>query len=551
MSRTKHLRIVPLGGLGEIGKNMTAFEIGQDAIIIDTGIMFPANDMHGIDYIIPDFNYLVQRSDLKIHAILFTHGHEDHIGAVQHVVAKYPKVPLYATGLTAGIIELKLAEAGLRDTDIKIFKAGDHFNLGPFKIEAFHMCHSIPDCVGFAIDTPFGLIVHTGDYKFDNTPVDGRKPDYARLASYGQRGVKLLMADSTNAEREGWTGSESSIEAAFERVFREAKGRIMVATFATLISRIQQAANVAQKLGRRMVINGHSMREYVKMARQMKYLDIPESMILDPGKIGSVEPHKLVMMVTGSQGEPSSVLTKMSIGKHRYLDVKAGDTIVLSSHPIPGNEESVSRTINRLMQRGAQVVYEPLEKVHVSGHASRDEMRLMIHLTQPQWLLPIHGELRHLKAHAQLGIEAGVPPNHVIVVENGNVIEVDKHQVRVGERVQGGYVFVDGGGTKLTGRAVIHDREILSRDGFLLVSVNIDKKTGALLKEPDIISRGFVFVREADELMDTVRENVYETLRTARQQNGRRQQVLEDSISRVLYNETRRRPMVFAIVNEI
>jgi ribonuclease J len=551
MSRGKHLRIIPLGGLGEIGKNMTVFEMGTDAIVIDTGIMFPANDMHGVDYIIPDFNYLVERKDLKIHGIIFTHGHEDHIGAVQHVVEKFPGVPLYATRLTAGLLEYKLTDAGLRDVDVKIIQAGSKFEVGPFKIEPFHMCHSIPDCVGFAFDTPYGLIVHTGDYKFDNTPVDGRRPDYARLASYGQRGVKLLMADSTNADREGWTGSESSIEAAFEKVFKEAKGRIMVATFATLISRIQQVANVAAKLGRKMVINGHTMREYVKMARQMGYLDIPDSMLLDPGKIANIEPHKLLMMVTGSQGEPSAVLSKMATGKHRYLDVKPGDMIVLSSHPIPGNEESVYRTINRLIERGANVVYDPIEAVHVSGHASRDEMRLMIHLTQPKWIMPVHGELRHLRHHGKLAVEAGVPESNVILSENGTVIEVDKHSIRKGERVPGGYVFVDGSGVGEIGRAVIRDREILARDGFFLVSVTLNRKSGELLKEPEVISRGFIYLREADDLLELVKDTVKQVMKSGRNLNGNRQSVLEETVGKLLYNETRRRPMVFLIVNEV
>jgi ribonuclease J len=507
--------------------------------------------MHGVDYIIPDFNYLVERKDLKIHGIIFTHGHEDHIGAVQHVVEKFPGVPLYATRLTAGLLEYKLTDAGLRDVDVKIIQAGSKFEVGPFKIEPFHMCHSIPDCVGFAFDTPYGLIVHTGDYKFDNTPVDGRRPDYARLASYGQRGVKLLMADSTNSDREGWTGSESSIEPAFEKVFKEAKGRIMVATFATLISRIQQVANVAAKLGRKMVINGHTMREYVKMARQMGYLDIPDSMLLDPGKIANIEPHKLLMMVTGSQGEPSAVLSKMATGKHRYLDVKPGDTIVLSSHPIPGNEESVYRTINRLIERGANVVYDPIEDVHVSGHASRDEMRLMIHLTQPKWIMPVHGELRHLRHHGKLAIEAGVPESNVILSENGTVIEVDKHSVRKGERVPGGYVFVDGSGVGEIGRAVIRDREILARDGFFLVSVTLNRKTGELLKEPEVISRGFIYLREADDLIDLVKDTVKQVMKSGRNLNGNRQSVLEETVGKLLYNETRRRPMVFLIVNEV
>ncbi len=545
------LRIIPLGGLGEIGKNMTVFEMGNDALILDTGIMFPANDMHGVDYIIPELTYLLERKDLKIHGILYTHGHEDHIGAVDHVVKALPSgIPLYATPLTAGLLEYKLRDAGLRDTVVKTFKAGDMLQIGPFKIEAFHMTHSIPDCVGFAFDTPHGLIVHTGDYKFDNTPVDGRKPDYARLARYGEKGVKLLMADSTNSDQDGWTPSEAIIEPAFERVFKEAKGRIMVATFASLMSRIQQVANVSKKVGRKMVIYGHTMREYTKIAMRLGYLEIPESIVLDAGRISSVEPHKLVFMITGSQGEPSAVLSKLATGKQRNLEVQEGDTIILSSHPIPGNEEMVYRTINRLIERGANVIYDPLEDVHVSGHCRREEMRLMINLTQPQYILPVHGEARHLRQHGKLAVEAGVAANHVIISENGVVIDVDRNGVRkTNERISAGYVFVDGNGVGDIGRAVIHDREVLARDGFFLVAVSVDKNTGKLLKAPDIISRGFVYLREADDLLDSVRDTVQQVIENNR--NGRRQEALEESLGRLLYNETRRRPMVFSIVNEI
>lgn len=554
------LRIIPLGGLGEIGKNMTVLEYGAEAIVIDSGIMFPTNDMHGIDYIIPDFNYLIERKDLKIHGILYTHGHEDHIGAVQHVIDAFPDVTLYATRLTAGLIEVKLHNArrfkdggGVTKADpkINIFKAGDSFKLGPFTIEPFHMTHSIPDCVGFAIDTPHGLVVHTGDYKFDNKPVDGRLPDYARLASFGERGVRVLLGDSTNADKEGWTPSESIIDSAFDKVFKQAKGRIMVATFASLLSRVQQVANAARRHDRKIAIIGYTMREYVKLAREMGYLDIPEDMLLDVGKISSVEPHKLVLMVTGTQGEPSAVLGKLAVGRHRFLDVQKGDTIILSSHPIPGNEEMVYRTIDRLIMRGAEVVYEPLESVHVSGHARREEMRLTISLVKPKFLVPVHGEARHLVQHAKLGVECGIPEGNVIVAENGSVIEVDKHSVRKGERVPGGYVFVDGSGVGDIGKAVIRDREILARDGFMIVAVTVDKKTGELIGSPEIISRGFVYLRDSEALMSTVEQTVVNVLNANRSANGSRRDKLDESIGRLLYNETRRRPMVFSIVNEV
>ncbi|MGB1288952.1 MAG: ribonuclease J, partial [Aggregatilineales bacterium] len=526
------------------------------AIIIDSGIMFPENDMHGVDYIIPDFQYLRDRQDLKIHGILYTHGHEDHIGAVRHMVEAFPGVPLYGTELTMGLIEVKLrdrfSDVNLTGrSPIKKFRAGDKLNVGPFKIEPFHMCHSIPDCVGFAIDTPQGLIVHTGDYKFDNTPVDGKKPDYGKLASFGERGVKLLMADSTNADKEGWTPSEATIEPALDKVFGESKGRIMVATFASLISRVQMVANACIKHDRRMAITGYTMREYVKIAQRIGYLDIPDKLFIDAHNISSVPPEKLVLMVTGSQGEPGAVLGRLSVGSHRFLDVQKDDTIILSSHPIPGNEEMVYRTINRLIERGANVVYHPLENVHVSGHARREEMRLMLNLVKPMFLLPVHGEMRHLRLHRDLAIESGIPESNVLLAENGTVIEVDKHYVRKGERLPGGYVFVDGSGVGDIGRAVIRDREVLARDGFLLVSVNVDKKTGKLVREPQIISRGFVYLREADELMRTVKAAVHEVMERNHNSNGRRRDVLEEKVGKLLYNETRRRPMVFSIINDV
>jgi len=551
MSKAK-LRIIPLGGCGEIGKNMTVFEYGSEAIVLDTGIMFPTSDMHGVDYIIPDFNYLRGRSDLKIQGILFTHGHEDHIGAVRHVVEAFPNVPLYATRLTAGLIEVKLREARLaRETKMNVFRDGETFRLGTFKIEAFHMSHSIPDCVGFAIDTPAGLIVHSGDYKFDNTPLDGRKPDYARLAEYGRRGVRLLMADSTNSDRPGWTPSESTIEPAFDKVFKEASGRIIIATFASLISRIQLAAKMALRYNRRLAIVGQTMREYVKLAREIGYLDIPEQLLLDPTKMNSVEPHKLVVMVTGSQGEPTAVLTKLARGQHRMMELMKGDIILLSSHPIPGNEEFVYRTINKLYERGANVVYDSLDRVHVSGHCSQEEMRLLINLTKPDYLMPVHGELRHLIQHGKLGVESGIPQNNIIIAENGTVIEVDRHHVRKGERIPGGWVFVDGNGVGDIGPAVIRDRETLARDGFMVVSVSIDKKTGKPIGEAEVISRGFVYLREADELIESVKAAVYDALKHNHSENGKRRQLVEDTVSRLLYNETKRRPMVFSILNEV
>lgn len=546
------LRIVPLGGLGEIGKNMTAFELGNDAIIVDTGIMFPDSDMFGVDYIIPDFRYLQDRKDLKIHGIVYTHGHEDHTGAVTHVIDQFRGVPIYATPLTAGLLEVKLTEKRLiNETKINVIQAGDKFSVGPFKLESFHVCHSIPDCVGFGIYTPHGLIVHTGDYKFDNTPVDGRKPDYAKLAQFSQEGVLLLMADSTNADKPGWTPSESVIDGAFEEVFRTAKGRIMIATFASLISRIQQVVNAAQKYDRKIAFAGHTMTANVKMARQLGILKVPDDMIIDLNRANTLDPHKVVVMITGSQGEPTAVLTKLAMGTYRALEVNPGDTIVISAHPIPGNEESVYRTVNRLFQRGADVIYDPILPVHVSGHGSQEEMKLMLNLVRPRYFMPVHGELRHLRHHARLAVETGVPEKNIFVLENGMVLEVDKYGIRKGERVPGGYVFVDGASVGDIGKAVIRDREVLARDGFVFISVSVDKRTGKVVGEPEIVSRGFVYLRDADDLMKQVKNTITQVINSnGNTKNGRRQEKIQDSVSRMLFNETRRRPMVFSVIHE-
>ena len=552
MATESSFKITPIGGLGEIGKNMTLFEMNGDGFLIDCGIMFPANDMHGVDYIIPDFRWLEERDDIKLHGCCFTHGHEDHIGAVQHLVQSFPDVPLYATPLTRGLLQVKLKNARLlKKTDLRSFDAGDELRIGPFKLHSFHVCHSIPDCVGYGIETPFGMVVHTGDYKFDNTPVHGRKTDYARLAGFARRGVTLLLADSTNADKSGWTESEAVIGTALDRVFRNAKGRIMVATFASLISRVQQVVNAARIHKRKVCITGYTMSEYAKIARKLGYLDADDDILVDIGRAQTLPPHKVVFMVTGSQGEPSAVLGKLAAGRHRQLDVREGDTIILSSHPIPGNEELVYRTINRLIQRGADVIYDAIEAVHVSGHACQEEMRLMLNLTQPKYLIPVHGEIRHLHLHAKLARENGIAPENVMTVENGTTVELSKQGIAIGERKPGGYVFVDGSGVGDVGPAVIRDREILARDGFMLVSINIDHATGKLKDEPRIISRGFVYLRDAEDFLDLIRENIADVVNGSRNVNGNRRHLVEDSLGKLIYGETKRRPMIFSIVNEI
>lgn len=552
MTSTSSFKITPIGGLGEIGKNMTLFEMNGDGFLIDCGIMFPANDMHGVDYIIPDFRWLEERDDIKLHGVCFTHGHEDHIGAVQHLVQAFPDVPLYATPLTRGLLQVKLKNARLlKETSLTAFEAGAELKIGPFKLQSFHVCHSIPDCVGYGIETPFGIVVHTGDYKFDNTPVHGRKTDYARLAGFARRGVVLLLADSTNADKAGWTESEAVIESALDRVFRNATGRIMVATFASLISRVQQVVNCARVHKRKVCITGYTMSEYAKIARKLGYLNVDDDILVDIGRAQTLPPHKVVFMVTGSQGEPSAVLSKLAVGRHRQLDIREGDTVILSSHPIPGNEEMVYRTINRLIERGADVIYDAIEAVHVSGHACQEEMRLMLNLTQPKYLVPVHGETRHLHLHAKLAHDNGIPSENVITIQNGTTIELSKKGIAVGERQPGGYVFVDGSGVGDVGRAVIRDREILARDGFMLVSVNIDHTSGRLIGEPRIISRGFVYLKDAEDFLEQIRDNISEVVNGSRNANGSRSHLVEDSLSKLIYSETKRRPMIFSIINEL
>ncbi len=550
---SKKLRIVPLGGLGEIGKNMMVIEYGKEAIIIDTGIMFPENDMLGVDYIIPDFRYLLERRDLNIHAIVITHGHEDHTGAIRHVLEQV-RAPIYATKLTAGLLEVKLKQAKmLGQADLHVFQAGDTLKFGVFTVETYHTTHSIPDCVGLGITTPAGLIVHTGDFKFDHTPVDGWPPDFAKLAEFGQRGVLALLSDSTNADRPGWTPSETVIDEGFDRVFRDAEGRIIVATFASLISRIQQVANAAQRHGRKMAVTGYSMVENIKMATRLGYLKLPKDLMVSLDQVKRLPPEKVVIMSTGTQGEPSAVLSRLAMGRHRQLDIQPGDTVIMSAHPIPGNEELVSRTINRLLQRGAHVIYDPIEQVHVSGHASREELKLMLNLVRPQYFVPVHGELRHLTQHGLLAQRVGIPEDHVAVVENGTIIEFHNGKMKVGERVPGGYVFVDGAGVGDVGRAVIRDREILARDGFVLAIATVDSKTGKLLGEPEIISRGFVYTPEAGDLFEQARDRIRSALSGG---NGtgsprKRAEKVESSLKNLFYQETQRRPMIFVHINKV
>ena len=551
VSEKQPLHIIPIGGLGEIGKNMTCFAYGDEAIIIDSGIMFPTHDMPGIDFILPDFRPLLDLN-FNILGILYTHAHEDHIGAVAHVLDAFPGTPLHATPLTAALLEVKLKSSrSSQKANIHIFQAGDTIELGPFRAESFHITHSIPDCVGFGLHTPQGLVVITGDYKFDNTPIDGPASDFARLASWGKDGVRLLLADSTNADTPGWTPSEKVVEAAFERVFQNAPGRIMVATFASVISRIQLAANTAERYGRKLAIAGRSMQGNVRRARELGILKIPDSTLIHIKEANNYPPEQLVLMVTGSQGEPAAVLGRLAKGRHPQIAVQEGDTIILSSHPIPGNEEMVYRTINNLIQRGAQVIYDKLEEVHVSGHACQEEMKLMLHLTQPEYFIPIHGELRHLSQHAKLACEAGVHESNILMVENGCMVELDDDGLHEGERLPGGYWFVSGKGVGEIGPAILREREALSRSGFFLVAAQVSSLTRDLLQEPEIISRGFVYMQDSEETLALIRETVVSVLENnANQSLAKRRKRLQGQIERLLYQETRRKPFLLCLLYE-
>jgi ribonuclease J len=535
------LRIIPLGGLGEVGENMMVYEYDDQLLVVDAGLMFPENDMLGIDYIIPDISYLTARRN-KVKGIVITHGHEDHTGAVRHLLEEI-QAPIYSTPLTQGLLEVKLAKNGLAQrTKLETVHAGDSRKIGPFNVDFFHVCHSIPDGVGLGIDSPAGLIVHTGDYKFDHTPVDNWPTDYAKLAEFQRRGVLALLADSTNAERPGWTPSEKVIDSAFDKVFREAKGRIIVASFASLISRMQQVSEAAANHGRKMAFAGTSMVDNARIAQNLGYLNIPESNLIGLDEALNRKDREVVIMCTGSQGEPTSILGKLSTGSHRIFDITPGDTIVLSSHPIPGNEENVYRTINRLIERGANVIYESIAPVHVSGHASQEEQKLMLHLTQPKYFIPIHGELRQLTRHAALAAEVGIPRENISVIRNGQTVEFFDGKMKLGQQVPTSYVFVDGSGVGDVGPEIMREREKLSQEGVVVVNLAVDKFTGKLSRPPEVLSKGFIVMQDANGLLDGLRTKISQTAAHA---NGSMQKDVEQTVGNYLYSETHRRPIVF------
>jgi ribonuclease J len=502
--------------------------------------------MLGVDAIIPDYQYVLDNRE-RITAVLVTHGHEDHVGALPYLMRDID-APIYATPLTNGLIEVKLREAKLLEkVTLKTIEAGFNFRLGSFNIEPFHVAHSIPDCVGFGITTPVGLIVHTGDYKFDHTPVDNWPPDFAKLAEFSQRGVLALLADSTNAERPGWTPSEKVITAAFDELFRQADGRIIIASFASLISRIQQVAEVSARYGRKLAITGRSMRSNAKMASRLGYLDIPDELLIDISEAAKLPAHRVTIMATGSQGEPTAVLGRLATGRHRQLSIQEGDTVVLSAHPIPGNEEMIHRIINRLFQRGAEVFYDGTAHVHVSGHASREEMKLMINLVRPKFLIPIHGELRHLKQHARMARELGMAPERIAVVENGTVLELDEHSLNVTERLPGGYVYIDGAGVGDVGESILREREKLADGGFVVTVVSVSS-LGDLIGKPQFISHGFTNLEQSNGLLTGAEETLAETASLYWQNKSELRRQMSAALSRYFYNQIGRRPVVDVVL---
>jgi ribonuclease J len=543
------LRIIPLGGVGQIGKNMMVIEYDGQLLIIDCGLMFPESDMLGIDIVIPDMEYVFARKD-RVRAILVTHGHEDHVGGLPYLLQQV-KAPLYATRLTRGLIEVKLKEHGLLNgADLHTVSPSDVLDLAPFKVEFFRVCHSIPDGVGLGITTPVGLIVHSGDFKFDQTPVDGKLTDFAKLAELGGRGVHILFSDSTNAETEGQTPSEQVVGETFDRIFGRAGGRIIVATFASNISRVQQVIDTARKYDRRVGIVGRSMVNYAKQAARLGYLDFDPDEFLTAEEMNSLPAHEVAIACTGSQGEPTSALVRMSLGEHRQVNIRPGDSVIVSATPIPGNEELVNRTINNLFRAGAKVYHHQRMEVHVSGHASREEHKLMLNLTRPRFFVPIHGEYRHLVHHGRMAREVGIPPENVFVVESGTVLEFGPDWGQVNGQVTEGHVMVDGLGVGDVGSIVLRDRRLLSKDGFVVVVIAIDADTGEVVEGPDIITRGFVYIRESEDLIEEAAQRVLEALAHG---GGRASasNKIKGTLAEFFYGQTKRRPMILPVVMEM
>lgn len=554
MAKEPKLALIPLGGLGEIGKNMMVVRYGENILVIDCGLMFPEEELLGIDVVIPDITYLLENKDI-VRGIVLTHGHEDHIGALPYVL-RHINVPVFGTKLTLGLLQWKLKEQNLcGQVKLNCVKPRDVVQIGPFKVEFIRVSHSVPDAVALAIHTPVGTVVHTGDFKIDQTPVDGEVTDFFKLAQLGEKGVLVLLSDSTNVERPGYTKSEKLVGSIFEETFRQARERIIVATFASNVHRLQQVILAAHRHNRRVAVVGRSMVNVVNIASELGYLQIPEGVLVEMEEANRLPRNKVVLICTGSQGEPMSALTRMAMGDHRQVEIMAGDTIIISATPIPGNEKLVARIIDQLFKQGAHVIYEAVSGVHASGHPSQEELKLMLNLVKPKFFIPIHGEYRMLIKHAQLAREMGIPPENIFVVENGHVIEFTRRTGRLAGRVTAGRILVDGLGVGDVGNIVLRDRKQLSQDGILIVVMTINRDTGTIAAGPDIVSRGFVYVRESEELMEEAREKVQCVLEKYAGKGVPEWATIKsqcrDVLGRFLYEKTGRRPMILPIIMEI
>jgi len=548
------IKIIPLGGLNEIGKNLTAIEYKNDIVVIDCGLKFPDDEMLGIDVVIPDVTYLIKNID-RVTGIFLTHAHEDHIGALPYVL-KQLNVPIYGTKLTLGIVESKLKEHALLGVvDLREVKPKDIIKLTSVSVEFIKTNHSIAASVAIAIHTPLGVVLHTGDFKIDFTPIDGKVADLTRFAELGKKGVTVLLADSTNVERPGYTMSESIVGESFEKIFHGAKGRVIVATFASNIHRVQQIITAASKYGRKVALSGRSMENIIAVAIELGYINIEEDALISIDAIGKYRDDEIVMITTGSQGEPMAALSRMAASEHKKVNIQKGDLVILSASPIPGNEKLVSKVINQLFKKGAEVVYESLAEVHVSGHACQEELKLMQALVKPRCFIPVHGEYRHLKQHGELAVKLGLPEKNVYLGENGDVIEVSRTSIRKVGTVASGQVFVDGLGVGDVGNIVLRDRKHLSQDGILTVVVTMGKDTGSVIAGPDIISRGFVYVRESEDLMDKAREVVKEALTECEEKHITEwptiKATIREALREYLYEKTKRRPMILPIIMEV
>ncbi len=553
--RKTPVRIIPLGGLNEIGKNMTVFECSNDMFILDCGLAFPDADMPGVDIVIPDFTYVERNAD-KIRGIVITHGHEDHIGGLAYLLKKV-NVPVYATRLTIGLIEGKLKEQGILNmVKLNIVEPRKTVKMGCMAVEFIKVNHSIPDAVGMAIHTPAGVIVHTGDFKVDYSPIDGNIIDIARFGELGSKGVLALMADSTNAERTGYTRSERTVGESFDRLFKKAEGkRIIIATFSSNIHRVQQIINAAERYGRKVAVFGRSMVNVINTAIELGYLEVPDNLIIDIEMMNRYENECIVLITTGSQGEPMSALTRMAMNEHRKVNITPMDFIIISATPIPGNEKYVTRVVNELMKSGAEVVYEAMYEVHVSGHACQEELKLMQALTKPKFFIPVHGEYKHLQKHADLAVQMGMARENVIIAEIGNVIETDGVSMKIVSQVPSGRILVDGLGVGDVGSIVLRDRKHLAQDGLIIIVIGIERAANEVVAGPDIISRGFVYVRESEELFVQAKNVLNNTLANCSYSEMREWNTLKgklrDALSDYIYQKTKRSPMILPIIMEL